>query len=117
MIERLGRTTLNLFDDSAILNEKRASLGVPSNRFGEIDQEYMEWFGMKDHVGSMPDEFPDTIPKSRFSTDAEQLASQSLMQDQAFNGMMDMEGLFDLSFDMSLPLMTEDSFGQGGYSI
>ncbi|KUJ12403.1 uncharacterized protein LY89DRAFT_785771 [Mollisia scopiformis] len=119
VIERLGRTTLNLFEDSTILNDGRTQ-GAAGNRFGEIDQEYMEWFGMKDHIGPFSDEFSDTAP--RINVEADPVTSQSLLQDQAFNGIMDMEGLFDLGFDMSLPLMTDvcgmgDGFAQGDYSV
>lgn len=113
VIERLGRTTLNLFHDTSVLESERTSDGH-NNRFGEIDQEYMEWFGMKDHIGTTSDEFPDPFPKA--DVPSELITSQPVFQDQAFNGLMDMEGLMDLGFDMSLPLMTdvcgmEDGFG------
>jgi hypothetical protein len=121
VIERLGRTTLSLFHDTSALDSEKASQG-PGNRFGEIDQEYMEWFGMKDHIGTMSDEFPDAIPKMNVPAEVGQVTSPLIFQDQAFNGIMDMEGLFDLGFDMSLPLMTdvcgtEDGFGYVNYSI
>lgn len=121
VIERLGRTTLSLFHDTSALNGEKTSQG-PGNRFGEIDQEYMEWFGMKDHIGTMSDEFPTSLPQDNIAAEANQITSPPIFQDQAFNGMMDMEGLFDLGFDMSLPLMTdvcgtEDGFGHVNYSI
>lgn len=121
MIERLGRTTLSLFHDTFSLDRERTSQSQ-GNRFGEIDQEYMEWFGMKDHIGPTSDEFPITgsSPKMNVPLGVDQ-TPLPLFQDQAFNGMMDMEGFFDLGFDMSLPLMrdgggVEDAFGHGNYS-
>ncbi|CZR52338.1 uncharacterized protein PAC_02215 [Phialocephala subalpina] len=123
VIERLGRTTLNLFGDNVVLtNGERETQRLSGNRFGEIDQEYMEWFGIKDHIGSISDEFPDAVPRINVPTAAEHpMTSQPLLQNQAFDGIMGMEGLFDLGFDMSLPLMTdmcgvEDPFDQS-YSI
>lgn len=122
VIERLGRTTLGLFGDNASLTSNgKVSQDLSENRFGEIDQEYMEWFGMKDHIGPMSDDFPDNVPKTVASEAGYPITSQPDLQDQAFEGIMGMEGLFDLGFDMSLPLMTdvcgtEDGFAQG-YSI
>ncbi|KAE8453315.1 hypothetical protein EG329_011382 [Mollisiaceae sp. DMI_Dod_QoI] len=120
VIERLGRTTLGLFGDNASLTSNgNVSQDMSENRFGEIDHEFMEWFGMKDHIGSISDEFLDTAPKLNIPAEAgSPMTSHPALQYQTFDGMINMEGLFDLGFDMSLPLMTdvcgtEDAFAQG----
>ncbi len=92
---------------------------MSGNRFGEIDHEFMEWFGMKDHIGSMSEELPDNSPNLNVLAEVRgPMTSHPALQYQTFDGMINMEGLFDLGFDMSLPLMTgvcgtEDAFAQG----
>lgn len=73
---------------------------------------------MKDHIGSISGELPATSVQADISFEARHdLNIQPTFQNQLFDGIMNTEGLFDLGFDVSLPLMTdvcgtEDPFGQ-----
>lgn len=126
VIEKLGRLVLALFDTRDPLGgcaNGDVQLGVTQGtRFGEIIQDSLDWVGIQQNTGLFSSRLLETSsfdPGTQLDSYHQQSFGDSSFGTQYnLDETMDLDGLLDFGFDMSLPLMTNafdssDLVGQG----
>jgi hypothetical protein len=112
VVERLGKSTLSLFENPGFPAERSANSdlvepALPESTFVEINFEYMEWFGTEHHHSRPASSFSHNpmvvdMNQQQFRNESHQTSDGSLMSGTK----TDLDGLFEFGFDTSLPLMT-----------
>ncbi|KAG0649390.1 Positive regulator of purine utilization [Hyphodiscus hymeniophilus] len=114
VIERLGGLILALFDAHLSSEEPQDNANLlninQEESFGEIIQNSLDWFGIRQQscVVTPQPEISGLISGSQFDHHPQQfLQDNSLGVQYNMDEMMDLDGLLEFGFDMSLPLMTD----------